>query len=84
LLKVDTRNVNEAATGGRGLHGVTKFSDYSTDEFKKLLGGKISSSKVIVEDSQSVTADDVPETYVNWIGVLTTPVNDQGACGGCW
>merc|ERR1719453_2806514 len=35
LKVIDERNVNEKAAGGSAIHGITKFSDLSQEEFAK-------------------------------------------------
>ena len=34
LAVIDSRNVAEAAAGGEAVHGITKFSDLSQQEFE--------------------------------------------------
>jgi hypothetical protein len=73
-LKVcDERNKMELAAGGTAVHGVTKFSDLSQEEFRaKLLSGLI-----IPPDLESSTDENVEErklvstgvTAKDWTGI---------------
>jgi C1A family cysteine protease len=84
-LKIaDERNEAERAEGGTAIHGITKFSDLSADEFRnKMLG-----SDVTMKSNKREFAEVPPYTgtasAVDWSGKLTTPVKDQGYCGSCW
>lgn len=88
LSTVDERNAKEAASGGSAVHGVTIFADYSPEEFKGLLGYKKKTAAKDLPSDFSTTF--LPPKYkgsltaVDWTGVYTTPVKDQGYCGSCW
>lgn len=116
LDKVDERNSNEKLNGGTAVHGITKFSDYSPEEFQALLGYKsvstpinhyIPTEEVIAAEkldaklrtprrqatetvSPITPTEYIPPVYtgsatvVDWSGIYTTPVKDQGYCGSCW
>jgi len=80
LQVIDDRNGNDTLA----VHGITKFADLSTDEFKKVsLGYK---PLITTNNAKPVYLDsyDGNETYINWADVYTTAVKDQGYCGSCW
>jgi len=84
-LKVaDLRNLKEKKAGGSASHGVTKFSDLSQAEFESrfLLADKSKKEKnpTVMGDVAAPSST----TEMDWSGVLTTPVKDQGYCGSCW
>jgi hypothetical protein len=80
LKEIDNRNEAEVAVGGSAIHGISKFSDMSQDEFTKVFLN-INPSK---QPRLNVTVvDNIPpfkgaESSVDWTGVYTTPVKDQG------
>lgn len=88
LEKVDLRNENERKEGGTAVHGLTIFSDYSEEEFaSKYLSYRPAPMNVLSRtprESSKMAKYTGDLTAVDWSGVLTTPVKDQGECGSCW
>jgi C1A family cysteine protease len=86
LAVIDQRNAEEASAGGSAVHGITKFSDMSTEEFfdtflnleaeKGLTGGNATVVDYISPVGLGSSKD--------WTGVYTSSVRDQGYCGSCW
>jgi len=83
-LKVaDERNWAEQKAGGSAIHGITKFSDLSQEEFAAFYLKSDVTMKTNAAEKGFVKAN-ATETLVDWAGILTTPVKDQGYCGSCW
>lgn len=80
------RNQAEEAKGGSASHGITRFSDLSAEEFKSryLTYTPMPSAERSNATSAKVPKYEGADSLVDWAGVYTTPVKDQGYCGSCW
>jgi len=82
---VDARNMMEEQAGGSAVHGITKFSDLSPVEFESYLGYDISTSSLSLGETitniDEYTGD---QDEVDWTGIYTTTIKEQGYCGSCW
>ena len=81
LKIVDQRNTGELLIGGSAVHGITRFSDITQLEFEE----KFLSAYKVLETGGTVKAEVAPyageESLVDWTGLYTTPIKDQGDCG---
>jgi len=85
-LKIaDERNALEKSANGTAVHGVTRFSDLSQEEFASRY---LKSDPSLREKNVNrIVLDKAPQSdlgLVDWTGIYTTAVKDQGYCGSCW
>ena len=82
LDTIDHRNDMEDKSKG-AIHGITKFADMTESEFKtKFLGYRPSTTRS--KNIASVPKYKGSSSSVDWTGIYTTAVKDQGYCGSCW
>jgi len=87
LHLADARNEAERLNGGTAVHGVTKFSDITPEEFAatylRATPPDISTEKKAAKTIHQLAAV-TPQALVDWTGIYTTAVKNQCSCGCCW
>ena len=79
------RNAAEISAGGETSHGLTIFSDISQEEFERNYLANVSSHYARnITDRTSISKYTGKASLVNWAGIYTTQINDQGRCSSCW
>jgi len=90
LKTMDERNALEMLAGGNAVHGITKYSDMSQEEFESTMLRSNPTMRDPTNDIERIVVSEVPSlnnsvgALVDWTGKYTTPVKDQGYCGSCW
>ena len=87
LKRIDDLNAHERAVKGTAVFGLNKFSDLTIEEFERAYLGtrvpaKRQSSPRLTQIAPAAVHTTV--TSVDWRGIYTTPIKDQGGCGSCW
>jgi len=88
LKLIDERNSAEQRKGGTAVHGITVLADFSEEEiFTSKMGFKEATKKNIIKKAKKDDGDFVfsskkdSSEVVDWSGVYTTKIKDQGYCG---
>jgi cathepsin F len=91
-LSVFTANLRRARRHQRldpsAVHGVTKFSDLTPDEFRERFLGLRKSRRGLLSgsahDAETLPTDGLPTDFDWREKGAVGPVKDQGSCGSCW
>jgi C1A family cysteine protease len=85
LQLAEKRNEMENLNNGTAIHGITKFFDLSEEEFAaRYLRSDVSMRTGNAKIAATLASPKSDLGLVDWTGVFTTPVKDQGYCGSCW
>ena len=63
---------------------MNKFTDYTPEEYRKLLGYKPSSHKFLEQAAQDLPVENLPKELDWRTKGAVTGVKDQSQCGSCW
>lgn len=87
LKLIEHRNALERSVNGTAIHGINKFTDLSVAEFKQRFLGVDTTKPMKNENAIKVQLNKKVKSgagLVDWTGIYTTPIKDQGYCGSCW
>mmetsp|Transcript_18646 Transcript_18646/g.31416 ORF Transcript_18646/g.31416 Transcript_18646/m.31416 type:complete len:330 (+) Transcript_18646:57-1046(+) len=85
MKAVDERNAAERKNGGSAVHGITIFSDLSQAEFEaRYLTADVKQKSGLRPAPHTTKPPKADAGLVDWTGIYTTPVKNQGYCGSCW
>ena len=82
---IDKLNSAEKDRNGTAVFGINAMADLSRIEFEnEFLGNAPEKSPMTLTEIAEVKIYEGDVSSVDWTGVLTTPVKNQGTCGSCW
>ncbi len=85
LKMADNRNEAERKNGGTAVHGITKFFHLSQVEFESsILTSDVTMRTTTRKVDTTERKVNTEAGLVDWTGIYTTPVKNQGYCGSCW
>jgi len=84
----DARNIADAKAGGTAVHGVTKYSDLTQEEFLRLVIGFNRETGPRSTEGRElwITENDVPDSTTaggSWVNYIS-PIRTQGLCACSW